>query len=306
GALPDLLETLTDMLLTPRFDDQALARERTNLAQERDGASPPIRLEDAAAALAWGNHPLGRPLTGIPKDLEGLKAPELQAYRHSLMQGRRLVVVAAGAVDHDRLLTACGALESLPTGRPPSSAAPHFHPGHHRRSQNSGQTRLRWAWPVAPAADTQGPALELACHCLGGGPSARLHQQLVVQRGLAYRVDSWLERYGDWGLWWLEVDCPTNRTGACQRLVTETLEELAAQGPGGEELTAARRRRIAQLLLEADDPRSTLERLAREAIYRNRVQRIELPLFELEQVDGEQVRAQLARLGEGLMVEWAL
>ncbi|MDX1656498.1 MAG: insulinase family protein, partial [Candidatus Competibacteraceae bacterium] len=105
GALPDLLETLTDMLLTPRFDDQALARERTNLAQERDSAPPANRLEDATAALIWGNHPLGRPLTGIPKDLEGLKAPELQAYRHSLMQGRRLVVVAAGAVDHDRLLT---------------------------------------------------------------------------------------------------------------------------------------------------------------------------------------------------------
>src|SRR6185295_5691754 len=89
--VPLALDILTDILTTPRFDEQELVREKDiifDLFQKR----------------AFPDQPVGRPILGTPATVKAQSPASLRGYMARHYHAPRMVVGAAGAVDHDQIV----------------------------------------------------------------------------------------------------------------------------------------------------------------------------------------------------------
>ncbi len=267
--LPELLALFSDML-APHFSDDGFAAEREVLRQELALAnSGEDELDNEAIALVWAGHPLARPILGDDASLAAATPARLRSFAKRAVVGQRLVVVVAGACDHDELARACAPLAALPEGAGTKTTAPVFRGGDHERAWRTPYSRLLWLLP-APAANEPAFGALVTNHVLGGGIASRLFTSLREGQGLTYGVSSHLDQYSDVGLWWIRTSCEAARTDACRDLVEAELAALAQNGPTARELDAAKRHLRARLRMEQDDPIATMQRLAREAIYTHR------------------------------------
>ena len=151
--LSDLAMRLSSMLLTPHFQSGDLKREQAiichELSDDGDG------LIDYICSLVWPGQSVGLPPGGNAQTLTRANGEIIEGYLRQCIQGRNLVITAAGAVKHDALVNACRQLESITndvvTALP--SAPPRFIRCQTHVPLQSDRARLCWAIPV-PAADT--------------------------------------------------------------------------------------------------------------------------------------------------------
>ena len=113
---------------------------------------------------------------------------------------RNLVVVAAGDLDHERLVDAFAG--TLGRSRAASGRSGRASPG--GRAAGGARRRHRAGAPGHGVAgvdhfDDDRYALSVANQILGGGMSSRLFQEVSEERGLCYSVYSWASSYGDAG-----------------------------------------------------------------------------------------------------------
>jgi predicted Zn-dependent peptidase len=272
GDVAELLQIITAMLCQSRFDDDDVDLERQVILQEMAMVedNPEEALEDRAMSLAWPEHPLGQPILGRPTVIERATAAALRDYMREHISGGRVWVVAAGDVEHDALVAACGDLAALPAGEVAVQTAPQFLPGVHPVTLDSKQSQLLWIMPIPPAGADNHYAHLVANHVLGGGVSSRLFQELRERRGLVYGIHSRLEYYSDGGTWSIHTACDPDHIDACRDIVARSLEQLLQEGLQPRELEIARRHLSAGLVIDEDHPDSIMERLAREAIYLRR------------------------------------
>ena len=120
------LDILSDIILTPRFDRTELARERDVILQEIASAqdSPEDMVFDLVQATAFPDQPAGRPILGTVNSVKAFKSAHLKTYLSTHYQAPNMVLAAAGAVDHEKLLAeAERLLGSLGTGTAPEPRA---------------------------------------------------------------------------------------------------------------------------------------------------------------------------------------
>jgi predicted Zn-dependent peptidase len=256
--------------------------------------SPAEAIEDYAVAQVWKDHPIGWPVLGNHADLDQADAASVRDYLAATLRRAPLTIVACGAVDHDRLVQQCAEFARLDVAAPSQDAAPRFVAKQHRRTKRLAQSQLLWVMPAPALRDSAYVAAALSNYVLGGGTSSRLFQEIRERRGLVYDVHSRLDLYADCGLWFVATSCEPQQAARCRGAIEKIIEELAARGPGDDELEQARAHVEARLLIEADDPEANMERIARDLIYRDRVIELEERLRELQAVTASQARECLA------------
>src|SRR5687768_5051849 len=117
--IPLGVELISDLIQKPHFTPHELEREKQVVLQElgeaRDTPSDLI-FEDLQAA-AFTDQPLGRSILGSEESIEAIRIEDLHAWRETQYRGGTLSLVAAGKVDHDRLVELAEKhLGSLPPG----------------------------------------------------------------------------------------------------------------------------------------------------------------------------------------------
>lgn len=306
--MPELLHLFIAMLLTPRFNADDLAVEREVVLQEMAMIedTPEEAVEETAVELAWPDHAIGWPILGRQAVVEQATAADMHAYLRGLLTGNRLLVVAAGAVDHAALVETCAPLAALPAGTASPSSAPRFASGRHRARHDLAQSHLVWTMKTLPIGDERYPSLLLANHLLGGGVSSRLFQEIRERRGLAYSIQSRLELYSDCGLWLMQTACEPERIEECRAAVEEILQQLIESGPGADEVENSRCHLRSAMLIAEDDPEECMERLAREAIYLGRHWSTQERLAQLAEITPESVMTHLGQAWmDTLRLEWS-
>ncbi|HEX6374182.1 MAG TPA: pitrilysin family protein, partial [Allosphingosinicella sp.] len=100
------VELVSDLVLKPHFDGADLEREKDVVLQElgeaRDTPNDVI-FEDLQAA-AFTDQPLGRSILGSEESIEGIAVEDLHEWRASQYRGGSLSLVAAGKIEHERLV----------------------------------------------------------------------------------------------------------------------------------------------------------------------------------------------------------
>jgi len=103
------MDILSDILLNSKYDEGAVNRERSTILQEMEHVYQDSKEElifDHLHESAFQDCPLGYTILGPVENIQRINSQMLKDYVKQHYTGSRMVIAAAGAVDHDELVTA--------------------------------------------------------------------------------------------------------------------------------------------------------------------------------------------------------
>ncbi len=297
--VPLALDILADILQHSTFDDAELARERAVVLQEIGQAedTPDDIIFDRFQETAYPDQAIGRPVLGTAEIVGGMARETIRDYMRSHYSGDRLVLAAAGRVDHDRLVElAAAAFGELPAATGETAEPARYIGGDFREQRALEQVHLVLGFSGVGYDDVDYYAATVYSTLLGGGMSSRLFQEIREKRGLVYSIYSFATPYSDGGLFGIYAG-----TGAdeVRELVPALCDELVkvADTIDEAELRRARAQLKAGILMGRESSSSRSEQLAQQLLVYGRPIPMDEIIARIEAVD----RAQIARVARRLL-----
>ena len=197
------VDILADILQHSVFDPAELERERTVILQEIGQANdtPDDIVFDFFQERAYPDQAMGRPVLGSPEVIRRLSRDAVVAYLRDHYGAERMVLSAAGNLEHDRLVDlAARLLSEVPRERQVSTEPARYTGGDFRQGRDLEQLHLVLGFPGLPLGHPDYYAATVLSTAFGGGMSSRLFQEVREQRGLVYAIHSFAHGYRDGGL----------------------------------------------------------------------------------------------------------
>ncbi len=196
------LDILADIFTESVLDPEELERERDVILQEIAAANdqPDDLVFDLAQAACYGDHPLGRSILGTADLIGGVNREQMLAWRDRNYWASRIVVAAAGNIDHRAFAAEAERLfGKIEMGQQPQREPPVFTPKSETAQKPLDQTHVVLSFAAPGYRDPDIYALQVLSSILGGGMSSRLFQEVREKRGLCYSVFSFGSAYEDAG-----------------------------------------------------------------------------------------------------------
>jgi predicted Zn-dependent peptidase len=197
------VDILSDILQHSSFDPAELERERTVILQEIGQAldTPDDVIFDQFQAVAYPDQAMGRPVLGESEIIRTVPRDAISGYMRSHYSADRMIVSAAGAIDHDYLVDLTArAFDSLPAHALREVEPARYQGGDFREEKDLEQVHVVLGFPAITHADPDYHAASAFSAILGGGMSSRLFQEIREKRGLVYSVYSFLSAFDDSGI----------------------------------------------------------------------------------------------------------
>jgi predicted Zn-dependent peptidase len=265
------LDILADICAHSVLDPEEIERERMVVVQEIKMVedTPDDYIHDLFHRSFWGDHPLGCPITGHKELILSFQREDISAFLQRQYTPDRMIVAAAGGVDHQELVD----LVHDRLGGLTPSALPVM-----RRAADGGCTRLHLTnreleqihFCLGTSGIPHNHRLRYAGHTLntmlGGNMSSRLFQEVREKRGLTYSIYSFLSTYSDTGLF--GVYAGTTKA-EIEEVISLILQELTAIKQGrirSADLAAAKEYLRGGTILSLEGSEGRMSRLARDEI----------------------------------------
>lgn len=200
------LDVLADMLQNATFPEDELERERAVILQEIHmyEDTPDDLVFEHAQMSAYPNQALGASGLGTIEIVKNLNQTNLKDYIKSRYTADRIVISAAGAVDHEEFVRKVErAFTAMPTANTtniiPGFVAANYNPHPSLIEKDTEQAHLVIGFGGVSHHDPRYSAMRILSSVLGGGTSSRLWQEVRDKRGLVYSVYSFRDSYVDAG-----------------------------------------------------------------------------------------------------------
>ena len=182
-------DILGDILCHSSFEPEEFERERGVILQEIGQANdtPDDIIFDHFQETAYPGQAMGRPVLGTEALIRDMSRATLMNYMQTHYAAENLVVTAAGAIEHERLVDLVAQhFADLPAHHPQPAERGRYQGGEFREERDLDQVHITLGFPGPGYADPDYyPALLLST-LLGGGMSSRLFQEIREKRGLVY------------------------------------------------------------------------------------------------------------------------
>jgi predicted Zn-dependent peptidase len=291
--VPLALDVLADILSEPTFDPEELRREQNVIAQEIGATedAPDDLVFDRLQETAFPGQPVGRSILGTPETVRSFNSAKLRAYLTRNYRAPDMLVAAAGAVEHRKIVDEVEKRFSAfigPAGPEPQPAK--FEGGSGLETHELGQAPIAMALHGVAVHDPELYSLQVFTSALGGGMSSRLFQEVREIRGLCYSIHAFHMPYSDTGLFGLyagtdEADAPELMRVVIDEIgsATETLKEA--------EINRAKAQMKAGLLMALESSEARISQLARQMLAYGRPIPLEEIVAKVEAVTVESARA---------------
>lgn len=292
------LDILCDLLMSPTLSAEDLEREKLVIAEEiRHYEDTPHELIfDYFSGTLYGDHPLARPIMGSVQTISNLSRELLQDYLQQNYPRNRIVVAAAGNLDHATLVKEIE--KRLTVGAGPTSDGmlpvrlPQPRLEKFPRSVQ-GVHICRGVQGVSYADERKLAALVLS-NILGGGMSSRLFQRVREEEALAYNVFSFLDTMRRTGVFGVYVGTDPDRTQRALEVLDQEYHRILEEGIPGEELSRVKEQLKGNLMLGLEGTSGRMFRLAKLEIYLGRFLSLDETISLIEAVNQDEVM-ELAR-----------
>ena len=254
-VLPLLGEVYQEPLMSGIEIERGIVSEE--ILEALDEAGNLIDADDLLGSVAFGGHPLGFPITGIPDRVKDFDPPRLRRHHASFYVGNNTTLVVAGPLNPESVLRELERLfGGLPGGSRPIVTAPTLQtaPAFKFVAHAASQTCLRVGFRAPSFLDAREPATQLLVRVLDDGLSTRLYEHICDRRGLCYDVSACYEAYEDAGLVDLAAESANDRAMEVLTELFSVVTRLRDEGPSSAELDKAKRRHGWQLQMMLDDP----------------------------------------------------
>ncbi|WP_315726471.1 MULTISPECIES: pitrilysin family protein [unclassified Bradyrhizobium] len=291
--VPLALDVLSDILANPSFVPEELEREKNVIVQEIGAAqdTPDDVVFEHLNELCFPDQPMGRSLLGTAKTLEAFDRDKLHGYLSTHYRGPDMVVAAAGAVDHQRVVEdVTKRFASFNGGEGPKPLPAAFGKGGSRVvHRDLEQAHLTLALEGVPQADPSLFSLQVFTNILGGGMSSRLFQEVRENRGLCYSVYTFHAPYSDTGFFGLYTGTDPADAPEMMEVVVDIIGN-AVETLSEAEVARAKAQMKAGLLMALESCSARAEQLARHILAYGRPQTLQEMVAKIEAVSVESTR----------------
>jgi predicted Zn-dependent peptidase len=295
------LDILADILTESVLDEDELERERDVILQEIAAAkdTPDDLVFDLLQSACFGAHPLGQPILGTEELVGGVTREQLKAWRGRNYWASRMVVAAAGNIDHAALVKATEAMFGrIPAGAEPERAQPVFTGTSSIEAKPLDQTHVALSFSALSYRDTGIHALQVLSSLLGGGMSSRLFQEVREKRGLCYSVFSFAAAYEDAGAFTVYAATSPEHTVELLGISSKVMLDTAASVTAAE-IARAKSQLKASLVMNLESASSRADQIARQFLAFGKVPSIPALVEKIEAVTAEDVSALAKRIFQG-------
>jgi predicted Zn-dependent peptidase len=296
------LDILADILQQPRYAQEELGREREVILQEiaatRD--SPDEIAYEMLQEAAFPDQAIGRPILGTQQSVARFGAAELRAFLTANYCASRMVLAAAGKVDHAVLMRHAEALFGGLNGGACGRFEPARYTGGTRTSPKPfEQSHLVLAFPGPSYRQEEFYTAQVFSGLFGGGMSSRLFQEVRERRGLCYAIYSSCWALADSGLFGLHAATGADLMRELIEVVGAEFKRAANEKPKDAEMARAKAQLKAGLLMGLESSSARAEQMARQLLLFDRL--IDTPelVERIEGVSPEAVRTLASRLVTG-------
>ncbi|MDA0832634.1 MAG: pitrilysin family protein [Planctomycetota bacterium] len=258
---------------------------------------PSFVLYDRLMQSHFAGHPLGQSILGSSDSVRRLTADQMRQYHHDHYRAGNIVLAVAGNTTwnevEDFARTCCqhwpagGTSRSAELPRPPSTRELLVR-------ESAFQEQLMLMTP-APAADSPLRfAAELLTVVVGDDSGSRFYWKLV-DSGLAEVAELSFQDYEDCGGFMTYLTCDPEQVGANLEHIREIFDDVNRHGVSEEELSRAKNKTAARIVLRSERPMERLSSLGGNWIYRKEYRSVTDDLQAIEQVTRDQIREVIDR-----------
>lgn len=297
--VPLAIDILADIMQNATFDAEELEREQNVIVQEIKAAedTPDDVVFDLAQAIAFQDQNLGRSILGTEHTVCNFKADSLHAYLGRHYGPGRMILAAAGAVDHAQVVElASRAFAGLSPAKEVPSGLASFTGGVSVAEKPIEQAHVVLNFEGVSYHEPDFYAAQVFATLLGGGMSSRLFQEVREKRGLCYGIYSYHWSVSDTGLFGIYAATAPDAVPELVGTVSDVLRTVADDDLS-DELKKAKTQLKAGLLMSLERPSSRISQMAQQIAVFDRVLSADELIQAVEQVSIDD----MARLGK----KWA-
>ena len=288
---PLALDVIADILQHSTLDAEELAREQAVVVQEISQAidTPDDIIFDHFQTTAFPDQAVGRPVLGTADLVRAMTRDTLADYMSDHYGPSRMILTAAGNLDHDGLVDSASRLfNSLPTDTPPPNDPARYVGGDFREERDLEQVHLVLGFNGVSYGDPDFYAASVLSTLLGGGMSSRLFQEVREKRGLVYGIYSFTTAFNDGGLFSIYAGTGEDEVAEVIPVICDEIMKVG-QGITAAELQRARAQLKASILMSLESTSARCEQLARQMLAYGRPMTVEEVVSHVEAVDEDAV-----------------
>jgi len=278
-------DVMGDMLWRPSFGELEAEREVVleEIAMYED--DPQDRVFDLLGEAVFGPHPLGRPVIGTAEVVGSVTREQLQAFHSARYRPQRIVIAAAGSIDHEALVAMTEQAQSNGGAPGPqvhaangaAQAAPDFQRRVRFLQKDTEQYHVCVGGAGIAHDDERRFALRVLEGVLGGTSSSRLFQEVRERRGLAYSVFSFSNLYARTGEVGLYLGTRPENLIEALSVVGAELERCVEDPASEEELVRSRENLKGRVVLSLESTAARMNRLGGSLLH-------DLPIMSVDEV----------------------
>ncbi|HSH41214.1 MAG TPA: pitrilysin family protein [Arenicellales bacterium] len=272
--LDPALEVFANIIGRPDFPADALERERqrTLVGLEQSRQTPRSVVQRLFYSELFGDHPYGHMPEGDEESVGSISREDLVSFHRRYYTAANAVIAIVGDLSRPAAESAASRIvEALPQGSepPPLPEVPEPVEGARVHEEfPSRQSHLLLGQPGMARGDPDFFPLYVGNHILGGsGLISRLSVQIREERGLAYSVYSYFVPMQRRGPYILGLQTRNDQADDARRITLETVRRFIDEGPGADELAAAKNNITGGFPLRLDSNEDIANNLLNVAFY---------------------------------------
>lgn len=273
GDVGMALDVISDIVLNPIFDPREIEIERGVILQEIGQAldTPDDVIFDWLQEAAYPDQPMGRTILGPAERISNFTRADLSGFIGEHYGPERMIVAAAGAVDHDAILRQVeGIFSHLATRADTTREPARWQGAETRRVKKLEQAHFALAFEGPGYLDPDFYVAQIWTSALGGGMSSRLFQKIREERGLCYSIFAQSGFHDDTGMVTIYAGTSGEQVADLANLTIDELKR-SAEDMTEAEIARARAQLKAGLLMGLESPTGQAERMARSLAIWGRV-----------------------------------
>lgn len=292
------IEILADILQNSTFLEEEIEKERNVVLQEIDQTNdtPDDVVFDHFQSVAFAGQSLGQPILGTRDTVKSFDREMLQAFVQSHYLPHRMVVSAAGNLDHEVIVAQVKDLFGYAKG---STSAPwpaaSYKGGYTHLFKKLEQQHFVLGFEGIPL---NSPDFYVA-HCysglLGGGMSSRLFQEVREKRGLVYGISSFVTSYKDTGLFGVYTGTSSDQMEEIIQIIFQEIEKTTKEITD-EESERAKNQLKAHILMAQESTAYWANSLARQVLTFGQPRSVPEIIEKIDAIDARKMGAYAEQL----------
>ena len=296
-------ELLSDMLENSLFREEDIEMERQVILEEikQTWDDPAALIHDLYPENIWRGNPVAHPVGGTIETMSKMSIQDIHGYYED-NYGKGLTVVAAGVVDHEKLVSDVENFIKKGRGKcVKDRCKPDYYPGRKYVDRNSGQVQLCVSTPGYSSGSDEAPTQAIIASYLGMGASSRLFQEVREKRGLVYNIYGYTQSLSDVGVFSVFAGTSKQNLGKVTEITLSELEAMK-QGLDLETLETVKHKTIGLYILGSENNRQRMHNLGTSTLRTGKPRSLEAVVTKLEAVTNEDVVRVAEKMFEGNLI----